>query len=111
MPLIRQPPDPARRGAIDQATAKLNAQYQRLDAHLAQQAYLAGNDFTMGDVPLGAMTYRYLNLPIERPELPNLARWYRALTERPAYAARVMIEFGRNLEEWTALERAGAGQP
>ncbi len=111
VPLIRQPRDPARQSAIDQATAKLNAQYQRLDAHLASQAYVAGADFTMGDVPLGALTYRYLNLTIERPELPNLSRWYGALTQRPAYAARVMIEFGRNVEEWTALEQAGAGLP
>jgi len=48
VPLIRQPLDPARQGAIDQATARLNAQYQRLDGHLSRQPYLAGDDFTMG---------------------------------------------------------------
>jgi glutathione S-transferase len=30
-------------------------------------------------------------LPIERPALPNVERWFKALTERPAYKKTVML--------------------
>jgi glutathione S-transferase len=63
----------------------------------------------MADIVIGAMMYRYMTLPIERPELPQLQAWYERLTLRPAYAKHVMLEYGRNVEEWDAHERANAG--
>ena len=39
----------------------------------------------MGDIPLGIMVYRWFNLDIERKDLPNLARWYDHLTDRPGF--------------------------
>lgn len=80
-----------------------------LDQHLAGSEYLAGDRFTMGDIPMGAMTYRYLALPIERPELLNLARWVRLLEARPAYRYHVALPFGSNNDEWNTLEAASAG--
>jgi glutathione S-transferase len=47
----------------------------------------------MGDIPLGAVAYRYYNVAIERP------------SERPAYREHVMNFFGTNPDEWQALER------
>ena len=46
------------------------AQYQILDEHLADNAYLAGDTLTMGDIPMGTVTYRYMTLDIERPQPP-----------------------------------------
>jgi glutathione S-transferase len=109
LPMIRMPFDPAQQPGIDRAVGRLNRCFELLDAQLAGQPHVAGPDFSMGDVPLGAMAYRYFELQIERPVLPNVARWYGALRQRDAYVRRVMIEFGRNLEEWLALEKAGAG--
>ena len=40
---------------------------------------------------LGCVAWRYLNLPIARPELPHLARWAAELQERPGYSAHVML--------------------
>jgi glutathione S-transferase len=48
----------------------------------------------MGDIPVGAVCYRWLNLPFRRddlPELPHLRAWYDRLTQRPAYRRHVMI--------------------
>jgi glutathione S-transferase len=78
--------------------------YGQLDRHLEQHAYLAGDEFTMGDIPLGTITYRYMNLDIERIELPHVHAWYERLCERPAYRYHVMIPFGTNAEEWLREE-------
>ena len=78
--------------------------YGQLDRHLEQQTYLAGDEFTMGDIPLGTITYRYMNLDIERIELPHVHAWYERLCERPAYRHHVMIPFGTNAEEWLREE-------
>ena len=47
----------------------------------------------MGDVALGPVVYRWLNIEIERPDLPNLERWHDHLTQRPAYRKTVMVPF------------------
>mgnify|MGYP001385902372 FL=1 len=78
--------------------------YHQLDQHLEQSPYLAGDEFTMADIPLGTITYRYLNLDIERIELPHVSRWYQRLCERPAFRYHVMIPFGANAEEWLQEE-------
>jgi len=55
------------------------------------------------------MAYRYFNLEVARPKLPNVTAWYGRLCDRPAFQDHVMIPFGRNPAEWYALEReAGA---
>jgi glutathione S-transferase len=89
--LIRTPPEQRDAKAIAENTAQLNRLMGQLDAYLAGRDYVAGGEFTMGDIPLGTMTYRYLGLPIERPKLPNVERWYARLAERPAYRQHVML--------------------
>lgn len=79
-----------------------------LDRHLADRDYIAGNQFSMGDIPLGAVVYRYLNVESRRPKLVNLEAWYARLCERPAYQQHVMRFFGTNPDEWRALEEACA---
>lgn len=81
-----------------------------LDAHLAEHSYVAGNSFTMGDIPLGCVAYRYFNVEVERPSLPNIEAWYQKLSERPAYQKHVMRFFGTNPTEWQALEVACASE-
>lgn len=99
--------DPARiAGLLDEAHEALTI----LDAHLADRRFICGDDFTMGDIPLGCVTYRYFNVEVERPELPHVDAWYRRLAERPAYRDHVMRPFGTNPEEWAALERASASE-
>ena len=53
--------------------------------------YIAAGHLTIGDIPAGAMTYRWYGLDIERPDLPALRAWYERLTERQAYADHVML--------------------
>lgn len=90
----------------DQATKNLSL----LNDHLSQQDYVAGDYFTMGDIPLGCVTYRYFNVAVERPSLPHLEAWYQRLCQRPAYQQHVMRFFGTNPTEWQALEKACASE-
>jgi glutathione S-transferase len=77
-----------------------------LDAHLADRPYVCGDSFTMGDIPLGCVAYRYFNVDVDRPALPNVEAWYQRLAERAPFRDHVMRHFGTNPAEWAALEKA-----
>lgn len=89
--LIRTPEDKRDQAGIDAACQRLEPLWQVVDQALARRPFLDSDTLTMGDIPVGAMTHRYLNLPIERPALPNLEAYYARLGERPGYRAHVML--------------------
>ncbi len=89
--LIRTPPEQRDMKAIGAAAVELGKLYRQLDAHLAGRDFIAGREFSMGDIPLGTMTYRFFAMDIERPQVPNLKRWYDRLMERPAYRQHVVM--------------------
>lgn len=94
--------------ALKPAIEKLGRTFGVLDRELGTGAQIGGAEPTFGDIPLGAMAWRYLALPIDRPALPNIERWKAGLAERPAYREHIMIPFGTCQEEWTELERKHA---
>ena len=53
-----------------------------LEAHLANHAYVAGEHFTMGDIPLGCSVDRWFKLPVAHKAHPNISRWYSQLRVR-----------------------------
>jgi glutathione S-transferase len=79
--------------AIEAARSRCAAHMLQLDRHLAGQAYLAGDAFTMGDIPCGVCLYRYFNMGLEVDMPVYLLGWYRRLGERSAYRATVMAPF------------------
>jgi glutathione S-transferase len=89
--LIRTPEAERDHAAIEAAARRLGATWQILEAHLAARRYVAGDTLTIGDVPVGATCYRYFGLPIERPELPNVERWYGRLKRRKPFHEHVMV--------------------
>jgi glutathione S-transferase len=88
--LIRTPVDQRDPDEMEASRLKSAQVLRILDAHLATRAFVAGDDFTMGDIPVGCGVWRWMALPIERPPLPNLQRWFDALAQRPAFATTVM---------------------
>ena len=67
--------------------------YGLLDRHLADKPFVAGEHLTMGDIPIGASLYRYFELDLDRPSLPNVEAYYARLQDRPAYSEHVMVPF------------------
>ena len=58
-----------------------------LDAHLANRAFMLGDDFTMADIPVGCEAHRWFGLPpteYTRPAWPNVERWFADLKARSA---------------------------
>ena len=104
--------EPAKRDSnlIEKHSAEAAAVLAILEQHLAKQDYVAGDSFTMGDIPLGAVAFRYFNVDVNSPSLPNIEAWYSRLCERPAYQKHVMRFFGTNPQEWQALEVACASE-
>jgi glutathione S-transferase len=79
--------------AIRQRIERCAKHFELLDRWLAGRAFMLGDRLTLADIPIGTNLYRYFNLEIERPPVPNVERWYRRLQDRPAYRAHVMIPF------------------
>ena len=106
--LVRTPAPEQDAALIKQCLAATISYLQTLEQHLQGQSYILGDSFSMADIPLGAMMYKFFKLAIERPSLPNIEAWYARLCERPAYQTHAMIAFGSSPEEWLELEIAGA---
>jgi glutathione S-transferase len=64
-----------------------------LDRQLADRNYMLGDALTLADIPIGTHLYRYFNIDIERPSMPNVEAWYRRLEARPAYRQHVAVPF------------------
>ena len=93
---------------IAKLTANCGRIFGQLDTQLQGRDFICGDTLTMADIVNGAIAYRYMTLPIERPALPAMQAWYARLADRPAYRKHVMIEYGRNIDEWNAHEAANA---
>jgi glutathione S-transferase len=89
--LIRTPEAQRDQAAIKAAAERLGVTWRVLDGHLADRRFVAGDTLTIGDIPVGAACYRYYNLPIARPGLPNLEAWHERLKQRPAFREHVML--------------------
>jgi glutathione S-transferase len=87
--LIRTPPEKRDHAAIKTSQEKTTAAMQILDAQLGKTQYVAGDAFSYGDIPVGIMCYRYVQLVPERPKTPHLDRWYAAISSRPAFKQHV----------------------
>ncbi len=90
-PLVRTPPEKRDLKAIEEACRKCGELLAIPDQNLSKKPYLAGSNFTMGDIPLGCHVQLWMRLPIERPRQPNLEAWFNRLCGRPAFKKIVDI--------------------
>ena len=80
--------------AIDAALARCAAHFGKLERQLDGRTFLLGEAPSLADITAGTSLYRYFELEIARPSLPNVERWYRSLQQRQAFRTHVMIPFG-----------------
>lgn len=88
--MVRMAPDQRDMPAVQAAVAECGKLMAVADQALADQPYLSGASFGMGDIPLGCFAYAWFEMPIERPDLPHLRDWYERLQQRAAYQTAVV---------------------
>jgi glutathione S-transferase len=91
--LYRTPDDQRNWTLIRSGIARSAILFRLLDRHLEGKSFIAGERLTFGDIPAGAQLYRYFELEIDRPPLPNVEAWYARLREREAYRTHVMVPY------------------
>jgi glutathione S-transferase len=85
-----EPDMAALKSVIDEAGTDLPI----LDGHLANNDYVAGANFTMGDIPIGCIVNRWYSLPMDRPSHPAIEAWLERIRARPAFREHVLLETG-----------------
>lgn len=83
--LIRTPEPERDLAQIAEAREKAIHALNILNRELGKTPYVAGDDFSFGDLPLAATAQRWFNLPIERPALKAVDAWYQKVKERPGF--------------------------
>ena len=78
-----------------------------LEGHLVNNNFVAGNDFTYGDIPLGVLIHKYFVLDIKRPSMPGIEAWYERLTNRTPFQEHAMQPFGNSPSEFLELQTTG----
>ena len=81
--------DPPGDAALEELKKAVDDAWKILDAQLAGQPFIAGDNLTMADIPFCYVINRWYNLPIEHRGLLNVKAWYDRLCERPAFRRNV----------------------
>lgn len=82
--LLRTAPERRQQQLVEQSIAATEPLLRMLDAHLARQPYMAGDAFTMADIPIACEIHRWRGTPVAQIELPHVDRWYAAIRARDA---------------------------
>jgi glutathione S-transferase len=82
--LVRTPAEKRDADLAAQSVSATEPLMAMLDEHLARRAFMAGDAFTMADLPIACEVHRWHGLPRERAARPHLERWYQGIASRPA---------------------------
>ena len=89
--MVRYAPADRDQAAVAASARRCGEMMAMLDDALAAQRWLTGDDFGIGDMPMGVYAHSWFSLDIDRPARPHVEAWYARLRDRPAYVATVMI--------------------
>lgn len=91
--VVRTAPSKRDPEALVAALIRLDASLDILEARIGDGPWLMGADFTLADIACGHTLYRYYTIDIPRRTRPRLDAYYQRLTQRPAFAAHVMVSY------------------
>jgi glutathione S-transferase len=77
-------------GKREEALRVLQAPFKVLDAAVARQSYLLGNDFTVADLNVAAVVSRAVDMDLSA--VPRLKAWLTRCLERPAARAALALK-------------------
>lgn len=82
--LVRTPPQERQAALVDESVRRTEPLLAILDQALDGRDFLAGDSFTMADIPVACTVHRWLGLPIDRIPRPNVDKWFKSVRNRPA---------------------------
>lgn len=82
-------PEAERAADFGAQRADLVSQLKILDGFIAGKSWFALDRLTLADICLAPVVVRCLGFPVEKPPLPELTRWMKAIEARPAFAVAV----------------------
>ena len=83
---VRRNPNFQDENQIAESWGKFCSAVQVLDRELARTgAYIAGPAFTCADIVIGLSVHRWKSIPLERPDLREVERYYDRLCEREGF--------------------------
>ncbi|HYD79435.1 MAG TPA: glutathione S-transferase [Paucimonas sp.] len=92
MALVRQSPEHRDAGQIAASCAIWSKYMGILDRQLERTGgFVAGEQFTLADIPIGLSVHRWFSTPLQRPDLPAVAAYYDRLSRRDGF-----LLYGRN---------------
>ena len=57
-----------------------------VEAQLASRRFIAGEQFTIADVAVGAFARRWFGVEgVTKPKQPNIEKWFAKISERPGF--------------------------
>src|SRR4051794_22927878 len=84
--LVRKNPAFQDPGAIEASWAQFCEMVALIDAQLSRtRGYIAGDTFTVADIVIGLSLRRWHSIPMTRPPLPNVERYYELLLNRSGF--------------------------
>jgi|SRR5579863_1428338 len=90
--LVRTEPAKRDQPAIQAGIKALQGLWPFVDEHLGKHAFIAGDSFSMADIPIGCMAYRWYAFDgVERPSLKHLEAWWTKLKVRPGYQKHLFL--------------------
>jgi glutathione S-transferase len=89
---IRTPAEERDMKAVQRLEERAADLFAILDAALATNPYLTGEDITLAEIATAMFAYRWFELPLERRvPTPHLHRWFDSIAQRPAFREHIMI--------------------
>ena len=77
--------------AIEKSRAETARLFGFMDKQLEGRKYLVADTLTVGDIPFAGFIYRWFEMDVERPSLPNFDAWYQRLCDREAFREHIMV--------------------
>lgn len=86
--LVRQSPAHQDPGAIAQSIERWTKSMRILNARLeATGAFVAGDRYSLADIPIGLSVNRWFGTPFEHVDLPAVSAYFERLAARPGFGA------------------------
>ncbi len=79
--------------ALAVALDRFDGYLGHLEAQLGDNPYVMGADFTLADVVIGHVLFRYFDIDIPRRDRPAIAAYYTRLQARAAFLGHVMVGY------------------